>query len=152
MWPVNFELSTDCFSFPGFSGSCYTFYQHYRVNVHDYNYDYDKDDYYDDDIDSIDWLVSSYQCYFVCHEWFMMFWHYRVIIYIILWWVLVYVLICTSLCTILICKDPCLIFRNSEYSSNSGNRQGNGQQHEFSCCSDSVRIPMCFVCLNKISC
>ena len=24
----------------------------------DYNYDYDKDDYYDDDIDSIDWLVS----------------------------------------------------------------------------------------------
>ena len=56
------------------------------------------------------------------------------------------------LCTILICKDPCLIFRNSEYSSNSGNRQGNGQQHEFSCCSGSVRIPICFVCLNKISC
>ena len=24
----------------------------------DYNYDYDKDDYYDDDIDSIDSLVS----------------------------------------------------------------------------------------------
>ena len=118
----------------------------------DYNYDYDKDDYCDDDTDNIDWLVSSYQCYFVCHEWFMIFWHYRVIIYIILWWVLVYVLICTRLCTILICKDPCLIFRNSEYSSNSGNRQGNGQQHEFSCCSGSVRIPTCFVCLNKINC
>ena len=24
----------------------------------DYNYDYDKDDYYDDDMDSVDWLVS----------------------------------------------------------------------------------------------
>ena len=110
-----------------------------RWRLHDD--DYDNDDDYDDDIDCVDLLrLVSYPCHFVCYVWYMIFWHYRVIIYMILWYVLVYVLICTRPCTILICKDPCLIFRNSESSSNSGIGKVMGNNTNSCVVNGSVRI------------